>query len=57
MLFFTYSKQRIPQPTSMNQQSINPKIINTPTVTPIFVGSMFERIKYSGKCNSCSGAK
>jgi hypothetical protein len=61
-LFFSYPKQHIrqisPQPVIINQQS-NPKYINTniPTVAPIVIGSMFERIKYSGKCNSCSGVK
>jgi len=66
-LLFTFQKQRILYPinttTITNNESINekinPKYINSNIQTPITssFGSIFERIKHTGKCNSCSGAR
>jgi len=61
-LFFSYPKQHIrqvsPQSNIMNKSTqLKNKNINIPTVAPVLLGAMFERVKYSGKCNSCSGVK
>lgn len=54
-LLFSFPKQPIIQPTN----NIQPRNIITNIPVPITVpfGSMFERMKHTGKCNSCSGAR
>jgi len=55
-LLFSFPKQRIIQPTNNNIQQKN-IITNIPLPVTVPFGSMFERMKHTGKCNSCSGAR
>jgi len=59
-LLFSFPKQ---QPVNNSNELLNNQIqqnnINSKIPTPVTVsfGSMFERMKNTGKCNSCSGAR
>ena len=62
-LIFSFPKQHILQTTnntnSLMNNDIQSKYISSRIPTPITVslGSMFERMKHTGKCNSCSGTR
>lgn len=68
-LFFSYQKQYIPNNTNMNNsvnilniQTQNMNTINSvntinPAIKTTSLGSIFERIKNTGKCNSCNGVR
>jgi hypothetical protein len=51
-LLFTFKNKYNPPKDKSYELNIPEKKTSTASLN-----SMFERIKYSGKCNSCSGAK